>query len=68
MKKEKMKHMILIIVAVCLIGIGYLNYDYDSTIEVASVENQANNQVDESTLRRCTACQWKCSQRRNCTK
>lgn len=52
MKKEKMKHMILVIVAVCLIGIGYLNYDYDSTIEVASVENQ----TDENTLRRCTAC------------
>lgn len=46
MKKENMKHMILVLVAVALIGIGYLNYDYEPTIEVASV----NNQMDESTL------------------
>lgn len=46
MKKENLKHIILIIIAVVFIGIGYLNYDYDSTIEVASLENQ----VDESTL------------------
>ncbi len=49
MKKENIKHIILVIVAVVLIGIGYLNYDYEPTIEVASVENQ----IDESTLRRC---------------
>ena len=56
MKRENVKHMILIIVAVVLIGIGYLNYDYDSTIEVASIDNQ----TDESTLRRCTIgqCQY----------
>ena len=47
MKKEKIKHITLVIVAVCLIGIGYMNYDYDSTIEVASVDNT----VDETTLR-----------------
>lgn len=46
MKKENMKHIILVIVAVALIGIGYLNYDYEPTIEVASVENQ----VDQNTL------------------
>lgn len=46
MKKENLKHIILVIVAVCLIGIGYLNYDYDQTVEVASVDNQ----IDESTL------------------
>lgn len=45
MKKEKLKHIILVIVAVSLIGIGYLNYDYDSTIEVASVDNQ----IDENS-------------------
>ena len=50
MKKEKIKHVALVILAVCLIGIGYMNYDYNSTIEVASVDNT----VDESTLRRCT--------------
>ena len=46
MKKEKLKHMILITVAVCLIGIGYLNYDYDSTLEVAAMHNQ----TDENTI------------------
>lgn len=47
MLKEKAKHLILIIIAVCLIGIGYLNYDYPDTMEVASVDNQVE---DESTL------------------
>lgn len=42
MKKEKMKHIVLILMAVCLIGIGYLNYDYEPTIEVASMENATN--------------------------
>lgn len=56
MKKENMKHIILVIVAVALIGIGYLNYDYEPTIEVASIENQ----VDENTLRRCTDGQCQC--------
>lgn len=46
MRKENLKHIILIVMAVVLIGIGYLNYDYNPTIEVASLENQ----VDESTL------------------
>ncbi len=46
MKKENMKHIILVIVAVTLIGIGYLNYDYEPTIEVASIQNQ----IDENTL------------------
>lgn len=46
MKKEKLKHMILIIIAVVMIGIGYLNYDYEAAIEVASTENQ----IDESTI------------------
>lgn len=46
MKKENLKHIILIVMAVVFIGIGYLNYDYNPTIEVASLENQ----VDESTL------------------
>ena len=50
MKKEKIKHIALVIVAVFLIGIGYMNYDYNSTIEVASMDNS----VDESTIRRCT--------------
>ena len=50
MKKENIKHIILVIVAVTLIGVGYLNYDYEPTVEVASIENQ----IDESTLRRCT--------------
>lgn len=52
MKKENLKHLILLIVAVVLIGIGYLNYDYDSTLEVAVVDNK----IDESTLRRRTIC------------
>ena len=52
MKKEKIKHMILVIVAIALIGIGYLNYDYDQTVEVAAI----NNQIDENTIRRCSAC------------
>ena len=42
MKKEKLKHSILIIMAVALIGIGYLNYDYEPTIEVAAMENITN--------------------------
>ncbi len=42
MKKEKLKHSILIIMAVALIGIGYLNYDYEPTIEVAAMENISN--------------------------
>lgn len=46
LKKEKLKHLVLIGVAVCLIGIGYLNYDYDSTLEVASM----NDQADESSI------------------
>lgn len=46
MKKENFKHIVLVMVAVILIGVGYLNYDYEPTLEVASVENQ----VDESTL------------------
>lgn len=49
MRKEKWKHGILIVVAVCLIGIGYLNYDYEQAVEVASL-NQVTN---ESSLRRC---------------
>ena len=50
MKKEKIKHVALVLIAVCLIGIGYMNYDYNSTIEVSSMDNS----VDETTLRRCT--------------
>lgn len=46
MKKEKMKHIILGVIAVTLIGVGYLNYDFEPTLEVASIQNQ----VDESTL------------------
>lgn len=42
MKKEKIKHIVLILMAVCLIGIGYLNYDYEPTIEVATTENATN--------------------------
>lgn len=42
MKKEKLKHSILIIMAVALIGIGYLNYDYEPTLEVASMGNISN--------------------------
>ncbi len=42
MKKEKIKHSILIIMAVALIGIGYLNYDYEPTLEVASMGNITN--------------------------
>ena len=49
MIKEKLKHIVLVVIAIACIGIGYLNYDYDQTIEVASIENQ----IDESTLRRC---------------
>ena len=44
MKKEKMKHIALCLIAVCLIGIGYLNSQ--STLEVASLDNQ----IDENTL------------------
>ena len=64
MKKEKIKHMALIILAVCLIGIGYMNYDYNSTLEVASIDNA----VDESTLRRCRISKCKRSKRGNCAK
>ena len=46
MKKENLKHIILVIVAVAFIGIGYLNYDYEPTVEVAAT----GNQIDESTL------------------
>lgn len=46
MNKEKIKHIILIVIAVSLIGVGYLNYDYDASIEVAST----NNIIDESTI------------------
>ena len=42
MKKEKLKHMILIVIAITLIGVGYLNYDYENTLEVASINNQKN--------------------------
>ncbi len=42
MKKEKIKHIVLILMAVCLIGIGYLNYDYEPTIEVATTQNATN--------------------------
>ena len=44
------KHIVLVLVAVCLIGIGYLNYDYEPSLEVASL----NTGVDESTLRGCS--------------
>ena len=64
MKKEKIKHIVLILMAVCLIGIGYLNYDYDSTLEVASLENQ----IDESTLRRCGIGEWECGEIGYCAK
>ena len=47
MKKENLKHIVLIVTAICLIGIGYLNYDYEPTVEVASLENQ----VDETTFK-----------------
>lgn len=43
MRKEKMKHIVLVLIAVCLIGIGYLNYDYQPTIEVATTENMTND-------------------------
>ena len=46
MKKENFKHIVLAITAVILIGVGYLNYDYEPTLEVASL----GNQVDENTL------------------
>ena len=62
MKKEKIKHIALVIVAVCLIGIGYMNYD--STIEVASMDNS----VDEATLRRCTVSKCKYIKGRYCSK
>lgn len=55
MKKENLKHMVLLVVAVVLIGIGYLNYDYSPSIEVASIDNQ----IDENTLRRCSICKCK---------
>ena len=42
MKKEKIKHIVLILMAVCLIGFGYLNYDYEPTIEVATTQNATN--------------------------
>lgn len=64
MKKENIKHIILVIVAVALIGIGYLNYDYEPTIEVASMENQ----IDENTLRRCPIGKCQYRQIRHCTK
>lgn len=46
MIKEKLKHIVLIVVAVVFIGIGYLNYDYEPTVEVAA----EGNLVDEATL------------------
>lgn len=46
MKKENFKHIVLVMTAVILIGVGYLNYDYEPTLEVASIANQ----VDENTL------------------
>ena len=46
MKKENFKHIVLVMTAVILIGIGYINYDYEPTLEVASLANQ----VDENTL------------------
>ena len=64
MKKENLKHLILVIVAVCLIGIGYLNYDYEPTIEVAAMDNQ----IDETTLRRCRVGKCQHSQSRDCAK
>lgn len=48
MKKENLKHLVLVIIAVIFIGIGYVNYDYEPTVEVAST---GTNQIDESTLR-----------------
>lgn len=39
MEKEKIKNTILIIFSVILIGIGYVNYNYKDTIEVAATEN-----------------------------
>lgn len=47
MKKEKFKHIFLSILAVFLIGIGYLNYNYNETVEVATIENETQ---DESHL------------------
>lgn len=46
MKKENFKHIVLVMTAVILIGVGYLNYDYEPTLEVAST----NNEAYESTL------------------
>lgn len=46
MKKENFKHIFLVMSAVIFIGIGYINYDYEPTLEVASLANQ----VDENTL------------------
>ena len=45
MKKEKIKHMTLLIIAILLIGIGYLNYDYNSSVEVAAIDNQINEET-----------------------
>lgn len=56
MKKEKLKHLVLMVVAVCLIGIGYLNYDYDTSMEVALVDNKP----EDSSLRRCRIGKCQC--------
>jgi len=50
MKKEKLKHIVLVVIAISLIGIGYLNYDYDKTIEVASTGNTIENVTNEASL------------------
>jgi len=46
MLKERMKHVVLIILAVTLIGVGYLNYDYGNTLEVALVDNDATDEAN----------------------
>lgn len=50
MLKERVKHVALILLAVSLIGIGFMNYDYGDTIEVASIENISEENRDESNL------------------
>ncbi len=46
MLKERMKHVVLIILAVTLIGVGYLNYDYGNTLEVALVDNDSTDEAN----------------------
>lgn len=48
MKKEKIKHIALVSISIMLICVGYMNYSYEPTLEVASLEK--NGEENEENI------------------